>query len=56
MTTHLLTDYPKDLQKKITLLQHFRSYLENNNQGSGAVSGKSENTGDIDMDDESRKA
>jgi polo-like kinase 1 len=23
-----LTDYPKELQKKITLLQHFRSYLE----------------------------
>ena len=31
MTTHLLTDYPKELQKKVTLLQHFRSYLENNN-------------------------
>ncbi|OMJ88795.1 hypothetical protein SteCoe_9179 [Stentor coeruleus] len=26
--TYLLTDYPKELQKKITLLQHFRSYLE----------------------------
>lgn len=23
-----LVDYPKDLQKKVTLLQHFRSYLE----------------------------
>ena len=23
-----LTDYPKELQKKVTLLQHFRSYLE----------------------------
>jgi polo-like kinase 1 len=30
MITHSLTDYPKDLQKKVTLLQHFRSYLENN--------------------------
>jgi polo-like kinase 1 len=30
MTTHTLTDYPKDLQKKVTLLQHFRSYLESN--------------------------
>ena len=28
VTEHLLTDYPKDLQKKVTLLQHFRSYLE----------------------------
>ncbi|CAG9333520.1 unnamed protein product [Blepharisma stoltei] len=25
---HTLTEYPKDLQKKITLLQHFRSYLD----------------------------
>ncbi len=30
MTTHTLTDYPKDLSKKVTLLQHFRSYLETN--------------------------
>jgi len=28
MTTHTLKDYPKDLQKKVTLLTHFRSYLE----------------------------
>ena len=28
VTEHLLTDYPKELQKKVTLLQHFRSYLE----------------------------
>jgi len=26
--SHTLSDYPKDLQKKVTLLQHFRSYLE----------------------------
>lgn len=25
---HNINDYPKDLQKKVTLLQHFRSYLE----------------------------
>jgi polo-like kinase 1 len=25
---HTLTDYPKELAKKVTLLQHFRSYLE----------------------------
>jgi polo-like kinase 1 len=25
---HSLTDFPKTLQKKVTLLQHFRSYLE----------------------------
>ena len=28
VTTHTLSDYPKELQKKVTLLQHFRSYLE----------------------------
>lgn len=26
--TYALTDYPKALQKKVTLLQHFRSYLD----------------------------
>ena len=30
---HTLTDYPKKLQKKITLLQHFRSYLEADKKG-----------------------
>ena len=25
---YTLTEYPKELQKKVTLLQHFRSYLE----------------------------
>jgi len=28
MTTHTLDKFPKELQKKVTLLQHFRSYLE----------------------------
>jgi polo-like kinase 1 len=28
ISSHTLTDYPKDMQKKVTLLQHFRSYLE----------------------------
>jgi polo-like kinase 1 len=28
VTTYTLTEYPKELQKKVTLLQHFRSYLE----------------------------
>lgn len=35
MQTHNLTDYPKELQKKVTLLQHFRSYLENNKEDNG---------------------
>lgn len=28
ISSHSLTEYPKELQKKVTLLQHFRSYLE----------------------------
>lgn len=28
ISSHTLSDYPKELQKKVTLLQHFRSYLE----------------------------
>lgn len=28
-----MTDYPKELQKKVTLLQHFRSYLEGDSKG-----------------------
>ena len=35
MQTYNLTDFPKELQKKITLLQHFRSYLENNKDKDG---------------------
>eukprot|EP00331_Platyophrya_macrostoma_P004873 CAMPEP_0176416666 /NCGR_PEP_ID=MMETSP0127-20121128/6468_1 /TAXON_ID=938130 /ORGANISM="Platyophrya macrostoma, Strain WH" /LENGTH=641 /DNA_ID=CAMNT_0017796757 /DNA_START=31 /DNA_END=1956 /DNA_ORIENTATION=+ len=27
-TKHSMTDYPKELQKKVTLLQHFKGYLE----------------------------
>jgi len=32
VSTYTLTDFPKDLQKKVTLLQHFRSYLEGENK------------------------
>jgi len=31
IATHSLSDFPKDLQKKVTLLHHFRSYLEGEN-------------------------
>ena len=59
MTTHSLLDFPKELQKKVTLLQHFRSYLENSattpaNGTNGPTSGKSANVdNDIEMKDES---
>lgn len=28
MQTHEVSNYPKELHKKVTLMQHFRSYLE----------------------------
>ena len=37
---YTLTEYPKELQKKVTLLQHFRSYLEGSEkpkEGAGEV-------------------
>eukprot|EP00358_Blepharisma_japonicum_P004092 CAMPEP_0202948370 /NCGR_PEP_ID=MMETSP1395-20130829/13281_1 /ASSEMBLY_ACC=CAM_ASM_000871 /TAXON_ID=5961 /ORGANISM="Blepharisma japonicum, Strain Stock R1072" /LENGTH=51 /DNA_ID=CAMNT_0049650355 /DNA_START=1207 /DNA_END=1362 /DNA_ORIENTATION=+ len=30
MTCYSLADYPAALQKKLTLLQHFKSYLDDN--------------------------
>ena len=57
MNTYTLTEYPKELQKKVTLLQHFRSYLETSSQGSSSstnpVSGSLQPTSDIEMKDES---
>lgn len=60
MTTHSLLDFPRELQKKVTLLQHFKSYLENDSQPPnpsggvpGPTSGKSANVeNDTDMKDE----
>jgi polo-like kinase 1 len=62
MTTHSLVDFPKELQKKVTLLQHFRSYLETNSAISGGAggaagptSGRSANVvdgGDVEMKEE----
>jgi polo-like kinase 1 len=37
ISNHTLTDYPKELQKKVTLLQHFRSYLEGDTKGQPLV-------------------
>ena len=31
IVNHKLDDYPKELQKKVTLLQHFKNYLEGDN-------------------------
>jgi len=35
--SHTMTDYPKELQKKVTLLNHFKSYLEGDNKGEHMV-------------------
>ena len=37
VSTYNLQDYPKELQKKITLLQHFRSYLEGDAKNSTVI-------------------
>lgn len=49
MKSYTLTEYPKELQKKVTLLQHFRSYLENNNE---KVDGEKAVSKDVEMKDE----
>lgn len=37
VSVHFLTDYPKEMQKKVTLLQHFRSYLESDSRQETAL-------------------
>jgi len=37
VTSYTLMDYPKELQKKVTLLQHFRSYLEGDGTGKSEI-------------------
>jgi hypothetical protein len=41
MQVHDISSYPKELHKKVTLMQHFRSYLENHEDGNeeGGVAG-----------------
>jgi polo-like kinase 1 len=41
--SHTLTEYPKELQKKVTLLQHFRSYLEGESTGGLATNSEIKN-------------
>lgn len=43
MVTHNLVDYPKDLHKKVTLLQHFKNYLENDAKSGNAEEGSKVN-------------
>ena len=39
---YTLTEYPKELQKKVTLLQHFRSYLEGSDKSKTAEESKNQ--------------
>ena len=41
IVTHKMDDYPKELQKKVTLLQHFKNYLEGDNSTSAKTDDKS---------------
>jgi len=41
---YLLDNYPKELQKKVTLLQHFRSYLEGENHSTKEIKTESPQT------------
>ena len=40
--SHTLSEYPKELQKKVTLLQHFRSYLEGDSTNAGGLATSSD--------------
>lgn len=41
VSNYTLTEYPKEIQKKVTLLQHFRSYLEMENAQETRIEGES---------------
>jgi polo-like kinase 1 len=46
VTSHTLTDYPKELNKKVTLLKNFKSYLEgDDSQGNKDINEKDNNFG-----------
>jgi polo-like kinase 1 len=40
ISMHYLTDYPKEISKKVTLLQHFRSYLEGDAKQETCIEGE----------------
>ena len=49
--THTMNDFPKDLQKKVTLLQHFKNYLE----GENPTPSKTEDKPDQKTDENTKK-
>lgn len=44
---HTMTEYPKELQKKVTLLQHFWSYLEGNDKPKLVLAKNAEQASDM---------
>ena len=57
ITTHTMNDYPKDLQKKVTLLHHFKNYLEgdNNNDQQTQSNTNQQEEGDTKEDKDKEK-
>ena len=44
VSTHTMNEYPKDLQKKVTLLHHFKNYLEGENNSNDQQTAANSNT------------
>jgi polo-like kinase 1 len=44
ISQYTITDYPKDLQKKVTLMQHFKNYLEGENTSTSGAGMSNINT------------
>ena len=55
ITTHNLEDYPKDLQKKVTLLNHFKNYLEGESNPESTANTDTQNNNDAEKDQDSSK-
>ena len=60
IVTHNMDSYPKELQKKVTLLQHFKNYLEGDNSSSSTKTDdkdkdKEENNGENNKNEEKEK-
>jgi hypothetical protein len=44
---YVMTDYPTELAKKVTLIKHFKGYMQSN--GTGSSSGKKGRIADLDF-------
>ena len=57
IVTHKIDEYPKELQKKVTLLQHFKNYLEgdNNNKNDEKDKDKDEENNENNKNEEKEK-